>query len=69
MTTPTTTSSDCSSCRHARAESGSSDGTLTGTCAAYTDGIPLEIFIGDEHHDELRGDESAPVVFDPLFTR
>ena len=65
----TATSSDCSNCRHARAESGSSGGVIVGTCAAYPDGIPLEIFTGDEHHDELRGDEAAPVLFDPMFTR
>ena len=65
----TTSTSTCADCRHARAGSGSSGGALTSTCAAYPDGIPLEIFIGDESHNELRGDEAAPVVFEPAFTR
>lgn len=59
---------DCGDCARVTSASGSDSGVLTGTCEAYPTGIPVDIFSGDVNHDELRGDEVNPVVFEAIRT-
>lgn len=55
----------CWACKHSRGDSDEIDGILTGTCDAFPDGIPLEIYAGGfDHRKEFAGDNG--VRFEPV---
>ncbi len=53
----------CAFCQHLTHEPAALAGVPTSTCAAFPDGIPLDIFAGRRDHREPIGDE--PVTFVP----
>lgn len=38
----------------------------SGTCEAYEEKIPKEIFVGEVEHDSPRPDQENNIVFEPL---
>ena len=51
-------------CKHFRGPIGPYD-DVSFICVAYPRGIPEEIVIGKDKHEELRGDEDSPLAFTP----
>ena len=55
----------CWACKHSQGNSTEIDGILTGTCDAFPDGIPLEIYAGGfDHRQKFVGDNG--VRFKPV---